>query len=88
MEVSIEYYLLVNLGMNFLTLAAIARCRGQVRWIALICAAAAGARVRGVDAIGGVQRAKASGAADCANASYGGHRPASSGHAGRAERDG
>ena len=43
MEVSIEYYLLVNLGMNFLTLAAIARCRGQVRWIALICAAAAGA---------------------------------------------
>ena len=43
MEVSIEYYLLVNLGMNFLTLAARARCRGQVRWIALICAAAAGA---------------------------------------------
>ena len=43
MEVSIEYYLLVNLGMNCLTLAAIARCRGQVRWIALICAAAAGA---------------------------------------------
>ena len=43
MEVSIEYYLLVNLGMNLLALSVIARCRGEVRWTALICAAAVGA---------------------------------------------
>ena len=42
MAVSIEGYLLVNFGMNFLATAIIARSLGRVRWRRVICAAALG----------------------------------------------
>lgn len=43
MQVSVEAYILINLCMNFITIGAVARLRGRVRWGAVLFSSAFGA---------------------------------------------